>query len=147
MLNEIEQKQLATKIAKLASKIVPELVELTKGTEFSLTFLDDGEGFGMIINVSNVPQMVSIIIPELLKKHNEVKGGDSYEVKPINEDEVQVVETAEGEQMEEKEKECLAKALEQTNGDKRKAAELIGVSERSFFRKCKKYGIKFVARK
>jgi DNA-binding NtrC family response regulator len=147
MKTEIEQKQLATKIAKVASKIVPELVELTKGTEFSLTLLDDGEGFGMIINVSNVPQMVSIIIPELLKKHDEVKGGDSHEVKPTNEDEVQVIEVAEGEQMEDKEKECLAKALEQTNGDKRKAAELIGVSERSFCRKCKKYGIKFGARK
>lgn len=142
MLNEIEQKQLATKIAKLASKIVPELVELTKGTEFSLTLLNDGEGFGMIINVSNVPQMVSIIIPELLKKHNEVKGGDSYEVKLTNEDEVQVVETADGEQMEDKEKEMIAKALQQAKGDKRKAAEIVGMSERTFFRKCKKYNIK-----
>ena len=142
MLNEIEQKQLATKIAKLASKIVPELVELTKGTEFSLTLLDDGEGFGMIINVSNVPQMVSIIIPELLKKHNEVKGGDSYEVKPTNEDDVQVVETAEGEDMDDKEKELISKAMQQANGDKRKAAEIVGMSERTFFRKCKKYNIK-----
>ena len=142
MLNEIEQKQLATKIAKLASKIVPELVELTKGTEFSLTLLDDGEGFGMIVNVSNVPQMVSIIIPELLKKHNEVKGGDSYEVKPTNEDEVQVVETAEGEDMDDKEKEMLCKAMQQAKGDKCKAAEIVGMSERTFFRKCKKYNIK-----
>ena len=142
MLNEIEQKQLATKIAKVASKIVPELVELTNGTEFSLTLLDDGEGFGMIINVSNVPQMVSIIIPELLKKHNEVKGGDSYEVKPTNEDEVQVVEAADGEDMDDKEKEMLHKALQQAKGDKRKAAEIVGMSERTFFRKCKKYNIK-----
>ena len=142
MLNEIEQKQLSTKIAKLASKIVPELVELTKGTEFSLTFLDDGEGFGMIINVSNVPQMVSIIIPELLKKHNEVKGGDSYEVKPTNEDEVQVVENAEGEDMDDREEEMLRKAMQQAKGDKRKAAEMVGISERTFFRKCKKYNIK-----
>ena len=142
MLNEIEQKQLATKIAKLASKIVPELVELTKGTEFSLTLLDDGEGFGMIVNVSNVPQMVSIIIPELLKKHNEVKGGDSYEVKPTNEDDVQVVETAEGEDMDDKEKELISKAMQQAKGDKRKAAEIVGMSERTFFRKCKKYNIK-----
>ena len=142
MLNEIEQKQLATKIAKLASKIVPELVEMTKGTEFSLTLLDDGEGFGMIVNVSNVPQMVSIIIPELLKKHNEVKGGDSHEVKPTNEDDVQVVETAEGEDMDDKEKELIFKAMQQAKGDKRKAAEIVGMSERTFFRKCKKYNIK-----
>ena len=142
MLNEIEQKQLSTKIAKLASKIVPELVELTKGTEFSLTLLDDGEGFGMIINVSNVPQMVSIIIPELLKKHNEVKGGDSHEVKPTNEDEVQVVETADGEDMGDKEEDMLRKVLQQAKGDKRKAAEIVGMSERTFFRKCKKYNIK-----
>ena len=142
MLNEIEQKQLATKIAKLASKIVPELVELTKGTEFSLTLLNDGEGFGMIINVSDVPHMVSIIIPELLKKHNEVKGGDSYEVKPTNEDEVQVVEAAEGEDMDDREKEMLSKAMQQAKGDKRKAAEMVGISERTFFRKCKKYNIK-----
>ena len=126
MLNEIEQKQLATKIAKVASKIVPELVELTKGTEFSLTLLDDGEGFGMIINVSNIPQMVSIIIPEMLKKQ----------------DEVEVVELADGEHIEDKEKEILAKALQQTKGDKRKAAELVGMSERTFFRKCKQYGLK-----
>lgn len=126
MLNETEQKQLATKIAKVASKIVPELVELTKGTEFSLTLLDDGEGFGMIINVSNIPQMVSIIIPELLKKQ----------------DEVEVVELAEGEHIEDKEKEILAKALQQTKGDKRKAAELVMMSERTFFRKCKQYGLK-----
>ena len=126
MLNEIEQKQLATKIAKVASKIVPELVELTKGTEFSLTLLDDGEGFGMIINVSNIPQMVSIIIPEMLKKQ----------------DEVEVVELADGEHIEDKEKEILAKALQHTKGDKRKAAELVGMSERTFFRKCKQYGLK-----
>ena len=142
MLNEIEQKQLATKIAKLASKIVPELVELTKGTEFSLTLLDDGEGFGMIVNVSNVPQMVSIILPELLKKHNEVKGGDSYEVKPTNEDEVQVVEAANWEDMEAMEKELLTKAWKQAKGDQRKAAELVGLSEISFCKKCSRYNIK-----
>ena len=126
MLNEIEQKQLAAKIAKVASKIVPELVELTKGTEFSLTFLDDGEGFGMIINVSNVPQMVSIIIPELLKKEHE-------DILPIEEESLRI---------EEGEKERLTKALQKTNGDKRKAAELVGLSERTFFRKCKEYGLK-----
>ena len=127
MKTEIEQRQLATEIAKVASKIVPELVELTKGTEFSLTLLDDGEGFGMIINVSNVPQMVSIIIPELLKR---------------NEDNFKVEEVAEGVRIEDDEKERLIKALQQTNGDKRKAAELVGLSERTFFRKCKEYGIK-----
>lgn len=126
MLNEIEQKQLAAKIAKVARKIVPELVELTKGTEFSLTLLDDGEGFGMIINVSNVPQMVSIIIPELLKKQ----------------DKVEVVELADDEHLEDKEKERLEKALQQAKGDKRKAAELVGLSERTFLRKCKEYGLK-----
>lgn len=134
MLNEIEQKQLASKIAKVASKIVPELVELTKGTEFSLTLLDDGEGFGMIINVSNVPQMVSIIIPELLKKQDEAKHG--------GEDEVRVEEVSEGVRMEDEEKERIQKALQQTKGDKRKAAELVGLSERTFFRKCKQYGLK-----
>lgn len=127
MLNEIEQKQLAAKIAKVASKIVPELVELTKGTEFSLTFLDDGEGFGMIINVSNVPQMVSIIIPELLKKEHE-------DILPIEEESLLRIE--------EGEKDRLVKALQKTNGDKRKAAELVGLSERTFFRKCKEYGLK-----
>jgi DNA-binding NtrC family response regulator len=127
MKTEIEQRQLATEIAKVASKIVPELVELTKGTEFSLTLLDDGEGFGMIINVSNVPQMVSIIIPELLKR---------------NEDNFKVEEVAEGVRIEDDEKERLIKALQQTKGDKRKAAELVGLSERTFFRKCKEYGLK-----
>lgn len=125
MLNEIEQKQLAAKIAKVASKIVPELVELTKGTEFSLTFLDDGEGFGMIINVSNVPQMVSIIIPELLKKEHE-------DILPIEEESLRI---------EEGENQRLAKALQKTNGDKRKAAELVGLSERTFNRKLKEYRI------
>ena len=127
MKTEIEQRQLATEIAKVASKIVPELVELTKGTEFSLTLLDDGEGFGMIINVSNVPQMVSIIIPELLKR---------------NEDNFKVEEVAEGVRIEDDEKERLIKALQQTKGDKRKAAELVGLSERTFFRKYKEYGLK-----
>lgn len=125
MLNEIEKKQLAAKIAKVASKIVPELVELTKGTEFSLTFLDDGEGFGMIINVSNVPQMVSIIIPELLKKEHE-------DILPIEEESLRI---------EEGENQRLAKALQKTNGDKRKAAELVGLSERTFNRKLKEYRI------
>lgn len=125
MLNEIEQKQLAAKIAKVASKIVPELVELTKGTEFSLTFLDDGEGFGMITNVSNVPQMVSIIIPELLKNEHE-------DIMPIEEESLRI---------EEGENQRLAKALQKTNGDKRKAAELVGLSERTFNRKLKEYRI------
>lgn len=125
MLNEIEQKQLAAKIAKVASKIVPELVELTKGTEFSLTLLNDGECFGMIINVSNVPQMVSIIIPELLKKEHE-------DILPIEEESLRI---------EEGENQRLAKALQKTNGDKRKAAELVGLSERTFNRKLKEYRI------
>jgi DNA-binding NtrC family response regulator len=177
MTKEEKQKALALKIAKVANQIVPELARLTAGTEFQLTILNDGEGFGLQVFVAGDVQVSSIVVPQIIKREHEDEAISEYakivakwhfdipqtaraigiseetlrrkveEYRNQKQDEVEVVEVAEGEQMEEKEKECLAKALEQTNGDKRKAAELIGVSERSFFRKCKKYGIKFGARK
>lgn len=55
------------------------------------------------------------------------------EIKPI----FQTSETLEG-----MERQAIIDALDQTNGNRRKTAELLGMGERTLYRKLKLYGIK-----
>lgn len=125
-----ETKQTAITIMEAVKSIYPQLAEVSKKTDFEITITGDKKGVYLEFSVDWDPT------------EDEVRGGRPYEVKPINEDEVRVEEVPEGVRMEDVEKERLAKALQQTKGDKRKAAELVGLSERTFFRKCKEYGLK-----
>lgn len=125
-----ETKQTAITIMEAVKSIYPQLAEVSKKTDFEITITGDKKGVYLEFSVDWDPT------------EDEVRGGRPYEVKPTNEDEVRVEEVPEGVRMEDVEKERLAKALQQTKGDKRKAAELVGLSERTFFRKCKQYGLK-----
>lgn len=109
-----ETKQTAITIMEAVKSIYPQLAEVSKKTDFEITITGDKKGVYLEFSVDWDP----------------------------TEDEVRVEEVPEGVRMEDVEKECLVKALEQANGDKRKAAELVGLSERTFFRKCKEYGLK-----
>jgi transcriptional regulator with PAS, ATPase and Fis domain len=81
------------------------------------------------------------------KPHYEVKRRPPYEAKPNREDEVRVEEVPEGVRMEDEERKRIINALQTTNGDHKKAAELLGLSERTLHRKCKEYTIIFAKRK
>ena len=122
MAKNDNSKALAIAIAKVAKKIVPELAELTKGTEFTLTILDDGEGFGMIVEVENNPEIASLLL-----------AGSTVEPK--------VEDIEEGVNVAEAEEEIIRQALIVSNWDKSKAAKACGISERSLCKKIKKYGI------
>ena len=116
MAKNDQSKALAIAIAKVAKKIVPELAELTKGTEFTLTILDDGEGFGMMVEVENNPQVSSILVT------------DQPEEECL--------------QIDQSFADMIRKALEKSNGNRRIAADILGISERTLHRKIKEYGIK-----
>ena len=122
MAKNDNSKALAIAIAKVAKKIVPELAELTKGTEFTLTILDDGEGFGMIVEVENNPEIASLLL-----------AGSTVGPK--------VEDIAENVQIDVEEADRIRKALELSNWNKRIAADKLGLSERSLFRKMKAYKI------
>ena len=109
-----ETKQTAVDILTAVQSIYPQLREVAKKTDFEITITGDKKKVYVEFSVDWDP----------------------------TEDDVKVEEVAENVNIEEGEKERLAKALQQTNGDKRKAAELVGLSERTFFRKCKEYGLK-----
>ena len=108
-----ETKQTAVDILTAVQSIYPQLREVAKKTEFEITITGDKKGVYLEFSVDWDPT-----------------------------EDVKVEEVAENVNIEEGEKERLAKALQKTNGDKRKAAELVGLSERTFFRKCKEYGLK-----
>lgn len=125
-----ETKQIAITIMEAVKSIYPQLADVSKKTDFEITITGDKKGVYLEFSVDWDPT------------EDEVKPKGVTEVKPTNEDEVRVEEVAEGVRIEDDEKERLIKALQQTNGDKRKAAELVGLSERTFLRKCKEYGLK-----
>lgn len=75
-------------------------------------------------------------IKKMLKEDYLAKtAGDrrELEIKPI----FQTSETLEG-----MERQAIIEALDQTNGNRRKTAELLGIGERTLYRKLKQYGIK-----
>lgn len=130
-----ETKQTAITIMEAVKSIYPQLAEVSKKTDFEITITGDKKGVYLEFSVDWEPT------------EDEVKGGDSHEVKPINEDEVRVEEVPEGVRMEDEERKRIINALQTTNGDHKRAAELLGLSERTLHRKCKEYTIIFAKRK
>lgn len=58
----------------------------------------------------------------------------------------QIVEVS-ADRIEDEERKRIINALQTTNGDHKRAAELLGISERTLHRKCKEYTIIFAKRK
>lgn len=117
---EEKYKETAREVIKFVKSIAPAIEALEDGHQFELVTTKDGEGIDIScsVGVDEIPE-------------NEL--GD-LEVLDVSERTPESCEAIE--------RKAFAKALQQTNGDKRKAAELLGLSERTFFRKCKKYGLK-----
>lgn len=109
-----ETKQTAVDILTAVQSIYPQLREVAKKTDFEITITGYKKKVYVEFSVDWDP----------------------------TEDDVKVEEVPEGVRIEDEERKRIIKALQQTNGDKRKAAELVGLSERTFFRKCKQYGLK-----
>lgn len=59
----------------------------------------------------------------------------------------QIVDVPEGVRIEDEERNRIINALQTTNGDHKRAAEMLGLSERTLHRKCKEYTIIFAKRK
>lgn len=125
-----ETKQTAITIMEAVKSIYPQLAEVSKKTDFEITITGDKKGVYLEFSVDWDPT------------EDEAKPKGVTEAKPNREDEVRVIEVAEGEQIEDNEKELILKALNKTNWDKRRAADMLGSSERSLHRKIKEYGLK-----
>ena len=78
---------------------------------------------------------------------DEAKPKGVTEAKPGREDEVKVEDVPEGVRIEDEERKRIINALQTTNGDHKRAAKLLGISERNLHRKCKEYTIIFAKRK
>lgn len=117
---EEKYKETARKVIKFVKSIAPAIETVADGHWFELVITKDGEGIDIScsVGVDEIPE-------------NEL--GD-YEVIDVSERTPESLEAIE--------RKAFAKALQKTNGDKRKAAELVGLSERTFLRKCKEYGLK-----
>lgn len=125
-----ETKQTAVDILTAVQSIYPQLAEVSKKTDFEITITGDKKGVYLEFSVDWDPT------------EDEAKRRPLTEVKPGMEGEVKVEDMPECVRVEDEERNRIIKALQQTNGDKRKSAELVGLSERTFFRKCKEYGLK-----
>ena len=109
-----ETKKMAIRIMEAVKSIYPELAEISKQTDFQITIEGDKKGVYLEF---------------------------SMDWDPTADPEPEAVDIEEGVQIADKEKELMKKALQEAKGNKKKAAELMGISDRSFKRKMVKYNI------
>ncbi len=108
-------KETVKELLKFTKSIAPQLAAIAKDREFELVITNDENGIGMSCSM----------------------GWD-----PTADPGVVDIEEADAANIDEEMKEKIIKALDKTNWDRRRAAELIGISERSLNRKIKQYGLK-----
>lgn len=116
---EEKYKETARKVLKFVKSIAPAIETVADGHQFELVITKDGEGIDISCSV----------------------GVDEIPENELGDLEVLDVSERTPESFEAIERNAFAKALQKTNGDKRKAAEMLGLSERTFNRKLKKYRI------
>ena len=109
-----ETKKMAIRIMEAVKSIYPELAEISKQTDFEITISGDKKGVYLEF---------------------------SMDWDPTADHEPEAVDIEEGVQVEDEEKERMKKALQEAKGNKKKAAELMGISNRSFHNKMVKYNI------
>lgn len=110
-----EYKETIKALLKFVKSIAPQLQEVTKNREFELVITNDENGIGMSASMGWDP----------LKNEWETEAEDIAEDVEIDVEEV----------------ERITKAFMKADGDKRKAAEMLGISERTLNRKLKEYRI------
>ena len=109
-----ETKKMAIRIMEAVKSIYPELAEISKQTDFEITISGDKKGVYLEF---------------------------SMDWDPTADPEPEAVDIKEGLSVEDDEKERMKQALQQANGNKKKAAELLGISDWSFHKKMVKYNI------
>lgn len=110
-----EYKETIKALLEFVKSIAPQLQEVTKNREFELVITNDENGIGMSASM----------------------GWDPLK----NEWETEAEDIAEGVEIDVKEVERITKAFMKADGDKRKAAEMLGISERTLNRRLKEYRI------
>lgn len=110
-----EYKETIQALLEFVKSIAPQLQEVTKNREFELVITNDENGIGMSASMGWDP----------LKNEWETEAEDIAEDVEIDVEEV----------------ERITKAFMKADGDKRKAAEMLGISERTLNRKLKEYRI------
>lgn len=110
-----EYKETIKALLEFVKSIAPQLQEVTKNREFELVITNDENGIGMSASMGWDP----------LKNEWETEAEDIAEDVEIDVEEV----------------ERITKAFMKADGDKRKAAEMLGISERTLNRKLKEYRI------
>ena len=110
-----EYKETIKALLEFVKSIAPQLQEVTKNHEFELVITNDENGIGMSASMGWDP----------LKNERETEAEDIAEDVEIDVEEV----------------ERITKAFMKADGDKRKAAEMLGISERTLNRKLKEYRI------
>ena len=110
-----EYKETIKALLEFVKSIAPQLQEVTKNREFELVITNDENGIGMSCSMGWDPMK--------------------------NEWEAEAEDIAEDVEIDVKEVERITKAFMKADGDKRKAAEMLGISERTLNRKLKEYRI------
>ena len=105
---------MAIRIMEVVKSIYPELAEISKQTDFDITISGDKKGVYLEFSMDWDPTA-----------DPEPKAEDIEECLSV----------------EEAERERMKQALQQAKGNKKKAAELLGISDRSFHNKMVKYNI------
>lgn len=119
------QREIMRAIILEARKVLPTLAAIAKKSEFELTISNDKHGFTLTCYTG-----------EPLNLDGEAPA------QPIEIETIEIpTDIAEGENVEEAEEELIRQALIVSNWDKRKAADVCGLSERGLCKKIKKYGI------
>lgn len=119
--NTQNTKETIKKLLTIVKGITPALEVVAKDTEFEIVITNDSEGLSFSATLGWNPLQDDIDIAEVVREV------------PIGENEPLSMQGAEAT--------MIRKALERCNGDKRKAAAQLGISERTLNRKIKEYRI------
>jgi len=83
---------------------------------------------------SDIREIKQFLFENRFKADNELRDPYMVEVKPLNEDQTEPT-------LEEIERQAIIDTLENTDGNRRLAAEMLGIGERTLYRKLKLYGL------
>lgn len=103
-------KETVKELLKFTKSIAPQLAAIAKDREFELVITNDENGIGMSCTMGWDPTA-----------------------------DHEAVDIAEGVKVADAEEEIIRKALEKADGNRREAAALLGISERTLYRKMKEY--------
>ena len=136
------QREIMRAIILEARKVLPTLAKIAKKSEFELTISNDKHGFtltcytGEPLNLDGEAPANPIEI-ETIEIPTEVRVEEEQEpIRPLTAEDI-----AEIKLMEEQDSKRITKALEKANWNFDKAAQLLGLSDRTLYRKIAQYKI------